>query len=110
MVKSSQTPQNNEEVRQEPYDTEDTEKTFDAKVMIEEIKDGEIEAPEVSVESDYEASKQFSQGKNSDVTENSPQAKAPFKTSQLNENHEAESTGDPNAFRKMAKEVNPQNR
>lgn len=45
----------------EPYDT-DEETSFDAKVMEEEIEIGEIEEPEVDVESDYEKSKSYSQG------------------------------------------------
>lgn len=42
----------------EPYDTEE-ETSFDAKVMEEEIEIGEIEEPQVNVESDYEKSKDF---------------------------------------------------
>lgn len=43
-----------------PYDTED-EESFDAKVMKEEIDEGEVKAPRIDVEEDYEASKQYSQ-------------------------------------------------
>jgi hypothetical protein len=43
-----------------PYDTE-SEESFDAKVMEEEIEMGDLEAPPANPEGDYEASKEFSE-------------------------------------------------
>jgi hypothetical protein len=43
-----------------PYDTE-SEESFDAKVMEEEIEMGDRQAPSANVESDYENAKKFSE-------------------------------------------------
>jgi hypothetical protein len=43
-----------------PYDTE-SEESFDAKVMEEEIEMGDRQAPSANVEGDYENAKKFSE-------------------------------------------------
>lgn len=68
--------------KKEPYDTE-SEESFDAKVMSEEIGMGERQAPNTNVESDYEKSKQYSQSGSGSKESNAP--------------------GNPNDFRDMAK-------
>lgn len=65
-----------------PYDTE-SEESFDAKVMSEEIQEGERNAPDVNVENDYAASKQFSESGEG----------------------ETQASGTPDSFRDMAKQV-----
>jgi hypothetical protein len=67
---------------QVPYDTE-SEESFDAKVMSEEMQEGDRNAPNVNVEDDYAASKQFSESGES----------------------ESKASGSPDRFRDMAKDM-----
>ncbi|PSB07243.1 hypothetical protein C7B61_18820 [filamentous cyanobacterium CCP1] len=68
---------------EQPYDTE-SEESFDAKVLNEEIQEGEQNAPKVDVENDYAASK---------------------KLSEPADNESSKGAGNPDSFRDMAKQV-----
>lgn len=84
----------------------DVNQTYDAKVLADEVAAGEEKVvPSINVEADYEASKQFSEG--SGETEE-PAIASPLMSGEPAEPFEAEETGDPDEFRKMAQEVNPQ--
>lgn len=91
---------NSQDDIQTPYDT-DTELPFDAKVLEEEIEDGEVAPPPAHIEADYEASKQFSQSdrNNQDTSKRTtfePTVSAPSTPGNESIN-----------YREMAKEVNP---
>ncbi|MDX2216756.1 MAG: hypothetical protein SFY66_26055 [Oculatellaceae cyanobacterium bins.114] len=86
----------------------DVNQTYDAKMLAEEVATSEEKVvPSVNVEADYEASKQFSEG-SGDPSEMEPAIESPLMSGESAEPFEAESTGDPADFRKMAQEVNPQ--
>ncbi|QYO64154.1 hypothetical protein [Leptolyngbya sp. 7M] len=76
-----------------------TTANYDAQQLVEEIKEGEEQAPNVDVSADYERSKQFDVAE-VDRTEAGSQAAAEVSS------ESSTSAGDPNAFREMAKEVN----
>jgi hypothetical protein len=78
--------------------TDVTTANYDAEQLVEEIAAGEEKSPNVSVEADYERSKQFDVA-DIDRTEEGAQAAAEVSS------ESSAATGDPNAFRKMAKEV-----
>jgi hypothetical protein len=67
---------------QQPYDTE-SEESFDAKVLSEEIQEGGQDAAKVNLDDDYAASKQFSEA----------------------QGNESKASGSPDQFRDMAKQV-----
>jgi hypothetical protein len=89
--------------------------THDAQLTAEEIASGDRPAPKVDVSADYEAAQEFSTS-SIDETEAGREA-AEAATAPQFEVHSAEetelpissidSTGDPDAFRNLAKEVNP---
>ncbi|HEY9662913.1 MAG TPA: hypothetical protein V6C65_31095 [Allocoleopsis sp.] len=91
---------NSQDDIQTPYDTE-TELPFDAKVMEEEIEGGEVAPPPAHIESDYEASKQFSQ---SDRNNQKTSKKAAFEPTVPAPSNSADESIN---YREMAKEVNP---
>lgn len=91
---------------QEPYDTE-TEQSFDAKVMEEEIEVGEVEAPQVNVEGDYQASKQFSQSEHNNQELEANQQKKPQSSFEPTVSEPSVSASEPIDYKEMAKEVNP---
>lgn len=70
---------------------------FDAQRQVEAIAIGEEEAENIDVESDYEASKQYSGGVSAEEAEaaTAPKQNSPNRSSQ----------GTPEEFRKMAQEV-----
>ena len=85
---------------------------YDAQQMIENIATGEEKAPKVNVEKDYEKSKELASSSIDRTNEGAEQAR--IATSSRYELSEpemvetpTESTGDPDQFREMAKEVNP---
>lgn len=79
--------------------TDVTTASYDAEQLVEEIAAGEEKAPQVNVEADYERSKQFDVAE-IDRSEEGSQAAAEVSS------ESGATTGDPNAFRNMAKEVN----
>lgn len=83
-------------------DLDDKTTTYDAKQLANEIAKGEDKAPKVNVEADYERSKEFDVA---EIDQTEAGAKAAESAGNLSSNKA--STGDPNAFRKMAKEVTP---
>lgn len=91
---------------QEPYDTE-TEQPFDSKVMEEEIEEGEIEVPQVNVESDYQASKEFSQSQHNNQETEAQQKKKPQTNFEPSVSEPSASANEPIDYKAMAKETNP---
>lgn len=94
---------------QTPYDTE-TEESFDAKVMQEEIQEGEVKAPPSHIEEDYDLSKQYNQGEYSHPDQEAQQKDkkvASMQAQQQSGTHTADAK-QPGDFEGMAKEVNPQ--
>jgi hypothetical protein len=87
---------------------------FDAQQAVENISTGKEKQPEVNVQADYEAPKAYSTSEIDQSEAGSEAAKAataPKQTLQEPESSApsaAESTSDPDQYRKMAKEVNPQ--
>jgi hypothetical protein len=91
---------------------EKDEKPYDAQQVAEEISEGEIKAPQVDFDADYEAAQQYSVSEIDRTEEGAKAAEAAtapkFELKQPeNERTEADSTGDPSDFMEMAKEVNP---
>lgn len=90
----------------------DKETNFDAERVAEDIATGEKQKPRVNVESDYERSKEFAVA-DIDKTESSRKAakiaaESQFKVPPQSSQSNLESTsGDPNEFLGMAKEVKP---
>lgn len=90
----------------------DTADNYDAQQMVEEVKTGERKAPEANVDADYEASKQFSVS-NIDRTEEgaaaAEAATAPdFEVPSIEEpTLPADTTGNPDDYKKMAADANP---
>lgn len=85
---------------------------FDAEQLVEEIAAGDEKAPEVNVEADYERSKQFDvaeidrTGQGAKAAEKVTTSPSPKSSSTSTASGEQPETGDPDAFRKMAKDVN----
>lgn len=96
----------------EPNNITDSQ-SDDARLLAEDIAAGEQKAPKVDVSSDYEASKEYS---TSSVDDTSAGAKAAEEATgskfDIPAAEQTQSTGetssDPDAFRSMAKDVNPQ--
>lgn len=87
-----------------------TTENYDAQQLTEEIKKDKDKAPQVNADADYERSKQFDVADIDRTAAGSKAAAAATdsKATRSNSPSEAgEPTGDPDAFRKMAKEVNP---
>lgn len=84
-------------------DLDDKTTTYDAQQLAQEISKNEDKAPKVNVEADYERSKEFDVA---EIDKTEAGAKAAKSASNLGSNKAA--TGDPNAFRQMAKEVAPE--
>jgi hypothetical protein len=88
------------------------EKPYDAQLIAEDIAEGEVKAPKVDFDADYEAAQQYSVSSIDRTEEGAKAAEAAtapkFELKQPEEQRtEAESTGDPSDFMEMAKEVNP---
>ncbi|HEY9295556.1 hypothetical protein [Microcoleus sp. FACHB-68] len=85
---------------------ENQSENFDVQLQNESIQAGEQKLPEVNVEDDYEASKQFSGGVSAEAAEAATAPK--FRVSQPQETTQTtQETGDPGDFRAMAKDINP---
>jgi hypothetical protein len=90
--------------------------TQDAQLAAEEIASGDRPAPKIDVAADYKAAQEFSTSSLDDTPEG--QKAAEEATAPQFEVHSAEetevttssldSTGDPNDFKNLAREVNPQ--
>lgn len=84
-----------------------TSENYDAQQTVEEIGEGELEAPTANVESDYEVSKQFSTSP-IDQTEAGAKAAADATASQFAlpkpdaSSSTLDSTGNPDDYRQMA--------
>lgn len=86
--------------------------THDAQLAAENMAAGEEEVPAVDVAADYEASKAFSVSQVDRTAEGAKAAEAAtapkFEVREPEETKsQAESTGDPDAYRDMAHDVNP---
>lgn len=96
----------------------DTNTTYDAEQVKEAIATGDQKAPSVDVEADYELSKEFDTASVDHTPEGARLAEAAT-SSQVQDTSEfaevaaqfeepkLEEGGDPDAYREMAKEVNP---
>jgi hypothetical protein len=78
--------------------------SFDAHQVAEAVEEGEQELPSVDVASDYEASKQFNIGENSNLE---GEKAIEVAASRPLPDEATESAGDPEKFRKMAEQVQP---
>jgi hypothetical protein len=86
---------------------------FDAQQAVENIAAGNEKQPNVNVQDDYEASKAYSTSDIDQSSEGSQAAEAATAPKQKLPEPEvtesvSESTGDPEQYRQMAKDVNPQ--
>lgn len=86
--------------------------THDSQLAAESMAAGEEKKPQVDVDADYEASKAFSTSAIDNTEEGAKAAEAAtasnFKVPEAKEtNFTAESTGNPDDYRQMAKDVNP---
>jgi 2-keto-4-pentenoate hydratase len=95
-----------------PNELDDSNQAYEAQQMVEAIAEGDEKAPSVNVEDDYEASKAYSTSEVDQTGEGAAAAAAAtapkFKVSTPEEtNTTAQSTGDPQDYLEMAKEVNP---
>jgi hypothetical protein len=85
--------------------------SYGAQELVEEIKSGEEQMPQVDVAADYERSKEFAVSE-SDRTDTDSKATdeaiaAQVEPSRFEEIQPESETSDPESFRSMAKEVNP---
>ncbi|MBF2003009.1 MAG: hypothetical protein IGS50_18845 [Synechococcales cyanobacterium C42_A2020_086] len=94
-------------------DLDSTTTNFDAEQLKADIAAGEEKAPQVNVEADYELAKQFDvadidktdAGAEAAEAATAPQGKVSAPEPMNTSSEQAQ--GDPNAFREMAKDVNP---
>lgn len=86
---------------------EDLNSDYDAEVLKEEIAEDKTKAPSVNVETDYERSKQLSTpARDLPASEISPSLGTSFNPE--NKQSESSAEGNPENFRTMAQEVNPE--
>ncbi len=88
-----------------------TSENYDAQQTVEEIQEGDRKAPTANVEADYEASKQFSTSAIDSIEAGAAAAEAAtapkFAVPEPDEALSSlDSTGNPDAYRDMAKDVN----
>jgi hypothetical protein len=87
--------------------SEDKSLDYDAEVMKEEIADDKTKAPSVNIEKDYERSKQLSTPEHElPAAEISPSLGSSFNPE--NKQSESSAEGNPENFRTMAQEINPE--
>lgn len=92
-----------------------TAENYDAQQTVEEIEAGDRKAPEANVDADYEASKQFSvsnidrtqEGATAAEAATAPQFEVP---SQEEGALPVETTGNPDDYKQMAADANPQSK
>ncbi|HEY9623199.1 MAG TPA: hypothetical protein V6C78_22775 [Crinalium sp.] len=92
---------------------DEVNQSYDSQVLAEDIAKGDEKKPKVNVDADYEASKAYSQSEIDQTGEGAKAAEAAtaskFEVPEAQETHaSAEATADPEAYREMAREVNPQ--
>lgn len=89
----------------------DVNSNFDAERLSQEAAKGEKEIPKVNVEADYARSKEFDvaeidqTGAGSEAAQKATASKQDQSSSEGTQS-DSQTTGDPDAFRSMAKEVN----
>ncbi|HEY9897369.1 MAG TPA: hypothetical protein V6D34_18480 [Candidatus Sericytochromatia bacterium] len=94
-----------------------TSENYDAQQTVEEIQEGDRKAPTANVEADYEASKQFSTSAIDSTEAGAAAAEAatapkfavpkPDETLSSLDSTSLDSTGNPDAYKDMAKDVMP---
>lgn len=83
----------------------DESQSYEAQELAENIKAGEVKAPEIDVTADYEASKAFSGGASAQEAKNATSPK--FRVSEQNSSsvNSSNTKGDPQYFRTMAADI-----
>jgi hypothetical protein len=93
--------------------TTDENVTFDAQQLTEEIKAGEQEEPNINVDSDYERSKKFATSDVDPAEVSNPSIVKPLGTLSSEPDQsltptESDLTANPESFRELARDANPQ--
>ncbi|HEY9615630.1 MAG TPA: hypothetical protein V6C64_02235 [Microcoleaceae cyanobacterium] len=83
-----------------------TAQSYDAEQIQEAVAEGEVESPRVDLDADYAAAQQFSQGTKSGASAVTSMGNPQFEQSHAESAKAvADSTGNPDDYLKMAKEV-----